>query len=581
MTNPGSSGQATSAELLTQIESAANVADILRATAKLFPHTPAVAEAPRRRRIDRQAYRQIDFRELDRRATIYAGQLQRDGVPPGTRLALMVRPGIDFVALFFALLRSGAVTILIDPGMSRRNLVRCLAAAVPAGIVGIPRAHAARWIFRRHFPDCRWNYVVGGGFPGARRIVSRADPTPPFERAPIDLESPAAIIFTTGSTGPPKGVLYRHRTFVRQAIDVSRYFGLPAGGADISGFPLFALFNAAMGVTTVFPRMDFTRPAAVDPRNFVAAVQAWSATQSFGSPALWNTVAEYCERKHLRLPTIRHVLSAGAPVPIRTLERIQALIADDGQVHTPYGATEALPVACITAREVLRDTAARTRDGGGACVGRRFPDIRWQVIRIADHPLPRWEEDCQLLPPGEIGELIVSGPVVTDRYVTRTEANALHKIADGDRVWHRMGDVGYLDEDERFWFCGRKSHRVTTATEVMYTIPCEAIFNQHPAVYRSALVGVGPPPQRPAVVVEPHRAAYPHSRGARAQLLDQLQALARSHPLTRSIQDILIRRRLPVDIRHNSKIFREQLAIWAANRLTRRPVDGDRVEATS
>jgi acyl-CoA synthetase (AMP-forming)/AMP-acid ligase II len=335
----------------------------------------------------------------------------------------------------------------------------------------------------------------------------------------------------------------------------------------VPGFPLFALFNCAMGVSTVVPEMDFTRPAAVDPRNIVEAVEDFSATQAFGSPALWNAVGRYCEQHGVRLPTLRRVLSAGAPVPVHVLRRMKDAIAEDGDVHTPYGATESLPVASISASEVLSETAAPAAGGDGTCVGRRFGGIDWKVIRISDGPLATID-DVEELPPGEIGEIIVRGPVVTSEYVTRTEANALHKIRDGESFWHRIGDVGYLDEQDRFWFCGRKAHRVETANGTMFTIPCEAIFNRHERIYRSALVGVGEfGRQRPVIVAEPWPEDRPTSAADRETLIEELRRLAASHDLTRPIEHVLLHDSLPVDIRHNAKIFREQLAEWAAGQI--------------
>jgi acyl-CoA synthetase (AMP-forming)/AMP-acid ligase II len=278
-------------------------------------------------------------------------------------------------------------------------------------------------------------------------------------------------------------------------------------------------------------------------------------------------VGQYCQRHNIRLPTLRRVLSAGAPVPPHVLARMKGSIAGDGDVHTPYGATEALPVASIAASEVLSETRHAWARGRGTCVGTRFSGIAWKVIAIVDGPLSRLSDVTELAT-GEIGELIVTGDVVTSAYVTRTQSNVLAKISDGARIWHRMGDVGYLDEHERFWFCGRMAHRVTTADGVMYTIPCEAIFNQHPAVYRSALVGVGAPGrQRPVIVAEPWPGKMPWTRAARRKLIAELAALARENPLTERIHDFLLHRSMPVDIRHNAKIFREKLATWAAGKL--------------
>ncbi|NLF69845.1 MAG: AMP-binding protein [Candidatus Anammoximicrobium sp.] len=547
-----------------------NVGLRLSATAACDPDGIAVAEPAGRDAQGKRRYRQVTFRQLEDDSNRLADGLRSLGVSDQTRMVLLVRPSIDFISLTFALFKAGAVTVLIDPGMGRRNLVRCLAESEPEGFVAIPLVHAVRTLLRRRFPKSRYHVTVGrrwfwGGTTLARL---RARPlSPGFQSAATRADDPAAVIFTTGSTGPPKGTLYLHGNFDRQVDELRDFYGIRPGELDLPGFPLFGLFNCAMGVTTVIPDMDPTRPAQVNPELIVEAVRDWSITQAFGSPALWNVVGRHCEECGIVLPTLRRVLSAGAPVPPHVLQRMRRAIAADGDVHTPYGATEALPVASISASEVLDETAARSRRGAGTCVGRRFPGIRWKVIRIEDGPLPAIEAAAEL-PRGEIGELIVQGPVVTRQYVTRCEANPLHKIRDGHAFWHRLGDVGYLDDQDRFWFCGRKSHRVRTAGGDMYTIPCEAVFNQHLQVYRSALVGVGPVGrQRPVIIVEPWPDRRPRSAAERAILLGELRDLALAHPHTRPIRDFLIRSALPVDIRHNAKIFREQLAVWAARHV--------------
>jgi acyl-CoA synthetase (AMP-forming)/AMP-acid ligase II len=383
------------------------------------------------------------------------------------------------------------------------------------------------------------------------------------ELAPTPAGDPAAIIFTTGSTGPPKGVLYRHGNFDRQVTEIRDFYGIRPGEVDLAGFPLFGLFNAAMGVTTVIPDMDASRPASVDPAKIVEAIEDCRATQAFASPAVWNRVGPHCVERGIQLPTLARVLSAGAPVPPYVLESMMSVMAPGGEMHTPYGATESLPVASIAASEVLGETAEKTRQGAGTCVGRKFPGIDWKVIRTVDGPIATIA-DIEELPRGEIGELIVRGSVVTREYATRTEWNALAKIADGDCIWHRIGDVGYFDDRERFWYCGRAAHRVRTPGGPMYTECCEAIFNNHPAVFRSALVGVGPPDlQRPVIIIEPRPGKMPQDERAQQALLEELRTLAKSSPLTAGIADIRFHPAFPVDIRHNAKIFREKLAVWA------------------
>jgi acyl-CoA synthetase (AMP-forming)/AMP-acid ligase II len=388
-----------------------------------------------------------------------------------------------------------------------------------------------------------------------------------FPCAPTRADDTAAILFTSGSTGVPKGVVYEHGMFDAQVRALRDYYGIQEGETDLPAFPLFALFSIAMGVTIVIPDMDAARPALVDPERFVAELQAYHVTQSFGSPAIWDKVGRYCMERNITVPSFRRVLMAGAPVSPPILERVQHILPASADAHTPYGATEALPVSSITAREVLKDTTALSRMGKGTCVGKVFPGITLQIIRITDEAIPQWD-DRLALPRGEIGEIVVKGPVVTREYFRREQATALAKIPDDKSWWHRMGDVGYLDERDRLWFCGRKAERVQTANGTLFTVPCEAIFNQHPDVFRSALVGGGPAgKQKPVIVIEPHPDKFPASGGGIAGFTDELLKLGAANPMTAGILTVLFHRSFPVDVRHNVKISRDKLAAWAAERL--------------
>jgi acyl-CoA synthetase (AMP-forming)/AMP-acid ligase II len=588
-----------------------NVASRLSATARLMPEAVAVVEPLGYDRQGKRRYRQISFRQLDDQSDRIARGLGRMGVRPGTRLALLVRPGVDFVVLVFALFKAGAVAVLIDPGMGRRNAIRCLAEAEPEGFVAGGLVQAIRLLLRRRFPKARYHVTVGRRWfwdgvtldklrredlsgasqvrtdtqpawpPGLTRISSApsAPSAAPAPLAPaatparlgspdVGPDDPAAIIFTSGSTGPPKGVLYCHGNFQAQVDEIRQQYDIRPGEIDLAAFPLFALFNCAMGVTAVIPDMDPSHPARVDPRKIIEAIDDWKVTQAFGSPAIWNRVGRYCQEHAIRLPTVRRVLSAGAPVPANVLERMKSCIHPEGDVHTPYGATESLPVATLAASEILAQTWPQTRQGAGVCVGRKFPGIQWKIIAAVDGPIGSLSEAYEL-PAGQIGELIVHGPVVTRQYVTGKNANLLGKIVEGSEIWHRLGDVGYLDDAGRFWFCGRMAHRVLATRGPMYTIPCEAIFNQHPAVSRSALVGIGPPgSQEPVIVLEPRLGRMPRRPAERQAFLDEIRSLAATSPLTAGIGRFLLHPSFPVDIRHNAKISREKLALWAARQVS-------------
>ncbi len=547
-----------------------NIAGRLRETADRFPFQRAVVVPEARNPAGRVTYSQLTFQQLDRESDRLARGFCQWGVTPGTRLVLMVRPGLEFVALTFALFKAGAVIVLIDPGMGPSNIFRCLEDVDPQGFIALPLVQAVRIFKSRRYQKARYNVTVGRRWfwRGPTYQDIRGGEWTPFEIVATDETDAAAIIFTSGSTGPPKGVLYEHGMFDAQVDLLRDFYRIEPGEIDLPGFPLFALFNAAMGVTTVIPDMDPTKPAQVDPEKIVEAICDQGVTQAFGSPAIWNRVGRYCEQSGIELPSIKRILSAGAPVPIHVLRRMRkALTCDDADIHTPYGATESLPICSISGRDVLEQTAEKSRQGAGTCVGRTFLSISVKIVQMTDGPI-RSLSDVRELPIGEIGEIIVQGPSTTREYFRHPEATEHAKIPDGQTFWHRMGDVGYLDQEHLLWFCGRQAHIVETENGLMFTVRCEAVFNRHPDIHRSALVGVGTKPrQRPVIIAEPEPDRFPKNATEERRLTQELLELARTNLLTERIETVLLHRSLPVDIRHNAKIFREKLAPWAATQL--------------
>jgi acyl-CoA synthetase (AMP-forming)/AMP-acid ligase II len=553
---------------MTQSDIDGNVAARLRIVTAIAPGAIAIAQPDGPPKTDgARSYALTTFQSLNDRSEAIARGLIHWGVKPGMRIAMLVPFGAPFIELTFALLKAGVVVVLVDPGMGRKHLVKCLRDAKPDGFMGIPKAQAIRSVLRRKFPTAKWNITVGRRLfwrgKTLRQIHELGMANPDTQLPRIERSDSAAVIFTTGSTGPPKGVLYTHGTFHAQIDRIRERYDIHRGSRDLACFPLFGLFDAVMGVTTIIPDMDPTRPADVNPQRLIEAAEQWEVDQAFGSPALWHTVAGWCRENQVvrPFPTLQRVLSAGAPVPAATLEQLRELIHEDADIVTPYGATEALPIASIESREVIAQTGPASAKGKGTCVGTRFDDVQWRVIQIDDGPMNDISETTEL-PRGKIGELMVTGPMVTRQYVVREDQNPMHKIADGERVWHRMGDVGYLDERDRFWFCGRKAHRVTVGKRTLFSVPCEAIFNAHESVYRSALVPRGTSPnQTPVVMIEPHANLNIDTDEKRDALKAELLDLAERNPLTMRISEIIIRTTpLPTDIRHNSKIFREQLA---------------------
>lgn len=509
---------------------------------------------------------EISFAELDRRSNAYGHILQNKGIEPGQRVMLMVKPSIDFICLTFALFKVGAPVILIDPGMGYKNLLRCIEGVQPIAFIGIPKAHLFKIVFRKRFLSIKKSLCCGNSFGIFGQDISKVakDDHGSFTVYEAYADDLAAIIFTTGSTGPPKGVRYEHSVFHAQLRLIRDYYGIGPGQVDQPAFPLFALFSTALGATAVIPDMDATKPAKVDAEKYVSSIARYGVTYSFGSPAIWNVISRYCEKNDQRMKTLNKVLMAGAPVSGDLVSRLQTVLPDNANIHTPYGATESLPIVSIEGREIATKTWPLTKEGKGTCVGRSLPGIEIKIIPISDTIVPVLDSNT-ILPVGEIGEIIVRGDVVTRAYENNVSENKLSKIQDKDTFWHRMGDVGYHDEENRLWFCGRRAHRVIGKNETFFTIPCEAIYNNHPDVFRSALVGVTDSTNGniPVIIVELEKQSIVQPE----QLIAELRELGKQNILTIPIEHYLIHPDFPVDIRHNAKIFREKLSTWATTKL--------------
>jgi acyl-CoA synthetase (AMP-forming)/AMP-acid ligase II len=532
-----------------------NVARYLPLSAEREPNRCAV-KVPKKREGNHIEYDERSFYELNAQSDAVAYMLKEQGVIRGMKTLVMVRPGMDLILVVFAMFKLGAVPVVIDPGMGLKHFRACVARTQPEALVGIRAGQWIRRIFRKDFGSIRHTLTVGTV--GFRRAIRKWEKKGAFNMAQTQGNELAAILFTSGSTGAPKGVCYEHGMFQAQVDLIKGTYGIEPGETDLPMLPVFALFNPALGTTSVIPDMNASKPATVNPLDVVVAVEQNQISYSFGSPVLWTKIARYCKKEGKELTSLKRILMAGAPVP-PALVRLCREVFPNAEVHTPYGATECLPVSTISGTEILEYAEHRSLQGKGTCVGRLVDGVQMKVIPISDEPVTSLEE----LPLGDVGELVVTGPSVTKMYDKLPDATAAAKIiADDGTVWHRMGDLGYIDENGYIWFCGRKAERVV-GDEGQYWLTdcCEAIFNQHARVFRSALIGLGlRGDQKPAIVIEPEEGEWPKNDKERSVFIESLVQMAQSNKMTASIKHFYFYEKFPVDVRHNAKIHRLTLA---------------------
>lgn len=560
---------------------------------------PALVEMAPRGATSGSGPRTVSWALLSRRVRELASGLVAFGVRPGDRVSLLVPPGADLTAVLYACLRVGAVVVVADAGLGVGGLSRAVRGAHPRFVVGeLPGLAAARalgWPGRRVSTrpldpllartlgvDASLEDLVAlGSGPGA--------PALPPEPAPDDV---AAVLFTSGSTGPAKGVVYPHRALEAVRDALAAQYGVGEGTGLVAGFAPFALLGPALGARSVTPDMDVTRPRTLTAESVGAAAAEVDATVVFLSPAaLTNVVATagaLDDAGRAALGGVETFLSAGAPVPPALLAAASELMPR-ASAHTPYGMTEGLLMTDADLDTILA-SAERATDGaapdavgaGGVLVGAPVPGV---AVRIAPLDALGAATGTPADVHGVTGEVVVSAPHLKARYdrLWRTDRAAVRgtpgdtPAADGAGPgprWHRTGDVGHLDAAGRLWIEGRLAHVITTPAGPLTPVGPEQRVEELDDVARAAVVGVGPAGTQQVVVVlerSPRPRGGSPARGRRrrrtVRLADgDLTARVRravGHP----VAAVLEVPRLPTDVRHNSKVDRSALSAWAGTVL--------------
>ncbi len=522
-----------------------------------------------------QKWETVTYEQLSDLVECFAAGLldAKRGIAPGMTAALLTPPSADFFALAFAMLKVGVVPIILDPAIGLKKVGKCLAEAKPDIFIGNTLTHFLRKLLGWGRGTVKHNLTIES----VKRLT--------FNVQPVTTSNlpEAAVIYTSGSTGIPKGVLFTHGNLSAQLDMLVEAFGISPDEVDLPAFPLYALIDVLLGATSVIPDISFPVPGKTDPAKVIQAIQRFGVTNMFASPVVLDILSKYAlsggaiaasqskRRPALRLrrqtaaaplranlSSLKRVITAGAPATIQLQQDFRKLLDDKTDLFGIYGATEVLPIAKVESREIfeVRDKSAK---GAGVCLGKPVDGARVRVIGISESAIERWQDSLEV-EPNIVGEITVQGGAVTERYTVREEANRLSKIQHEDGIIHRMGDVGYFDEEGRLWYCGRKSHRVVTKDDVLFTEQIEGIFNVHPLVYRTALVGVD---GVPVLWVELQKGV----RANKDTIKRELMELAKDHPQASKIKDFLFMKKFPTDVRHNSKIIREELAELAKRQL--------------
>lgn len=510
---------------------------------------------------DTPRYSNVTYRDLAELVNKYQRGLSDLGLSRGDKVLMLVPPGIDFLGLGLAVMGRGAIPIFIDPGIGKEKLFSCIRDINPDVFIGSPRAQLLRYLKKSLFPSLKFHITATDWVPAGSSHLGflKKYASKPLEQ--VASTGTCFIAYTSGATGTPKGVRFTDEMLVEQLRIFREELGLKAGSKDLPLLPIFSLFNVALGICSVFPPLNPSKPLAVEPWKVLKLIHTFGIKYSFGSPTLWNKIGEYAFRTKGTLEPLEKIFMAGAPVPRKTLELVQGMIGD-GKIYTPYGATEALPVALVSSDEVLgnEDVASITGETG-TFVGSAVNGVEIRVIRSMQGPIESIDKTIAASPL-EIGEIIVRGKNVSPGYFELPEADALSKIPDGETFWHRIGDVGYLTESGALYFCGRKAHIVKSASKTYYSVPVERVFNSHEKVYRSALVSIADG-REVGIVIEPYPNFWPDALSQQEVFVHELKEHVSKDPQASSIKKIYFYRSFPVDSRHNAKIFRDELSEWA------------------
>jgi len=510
--------------------------------------------------------RSVTFGELDELVQRTAeGLFGTGGVQVGDRVAVMIPPGVDLAIVLYACWRMGAVPVLIDGGLGPAQMGAAMKVAYPNHLIGIRRALAAartlRWPGRRIAVEP--THRVARRLLGVEHDLASLQDAPSVPLPAVDPDAEAAVVFTSGATGPSKGVRYSAARIDTQIRTLVEQYNISADDSLVAAFAPFALYGPAMGIPSTVPDMDVSSPGTLTAATLLDAVEAIDASLVFASPAailsVLETLDELGARDRTALDHVRLLLSAGAPVPGHVLRAAVDRLVPNAAAHTPYGMTECLPVTDIdlVSLESLGPDALHHL---GVCVGMPVDSVELLIDPLDELGIPTGLPTSE---PGLLGEVRVRAAHQRLGYDRLWHTTHLASPADGT---HATGDIGTIDADGRLWIGGRTGHVIRTATGPVAPTPIERAVDMLDGIRRSAAVGVGPAGAQVVVVIAETSDAGRRPRQSSLDRIDRIRA-AVAEATGLDVAACLEVPSLPVDRRHNSKIDRTHLADWATGVL--------------
>jgi len=516
----------------------------------------------------KMAYSHLTFRQLNQQSDDIARGLQRSGVVRGTKTALQMTPGIQWFAVTYALLKIGAVPVLIQPSLGFRHIAQCIKAVEPEALITSPQFSMIQMMYPKYYQSVHLQINTGRNWfkKGLSLLDLQQNEPGPFQIADIRDQDHGMIVFSTSNeVDVPKPIILTHKMLNATMSLMESVLNLCSESLLLSTFPFFMILSPALGLRQIIPSLNSIQSPKIDPRMIIESIWDHGITHLLMTPTQLMVLENFLRDAGIFLHSIQRILSWGEAYPAEELQKFHYFVNNSSQVFPVYGIAEAPLVTTLGSHEIVSETQIKTERGFGLCQGKIITDMDMKIIEVSDRPIDNWSDDL-MIEGSNIGELVVKGEAVSNKYANSVKADALTKIPDGKNMWHRTGDVGWIDSNGYFWFCGRKKDRIIISEdETLYTIPCEAVFMRHQRVHRCIIVGVGPVPyQTPVLIIE----LAPGDSGKYiSTLTHELMDLAQAYPHTGNIKNILFRKRFPVHPIFHQKINRKQLTVWAAKKL--------------